>query len=335
MWRGSVGRVLALLAPGITVAATAAGGALTYGADFPRYDHVVVVVEENKDFDQIIGNRASPYLNALAAEGTILTQMFAEEHDSQGNYFWLFSGDNQNVGFEDKVPALKFTTVNLGAALITGGHTFKGYTQSLPAIGSDVGAAPWGCIYRCLYGRKHVPWISFANVPDGTTIETSSNLRLADFPTDYTRLPTVSFVIPDMEHDMHNGAPKHSIPAGDAWLRRNIDSYYQWAKMHNSLLIITFDENDDKSGYKGLTDPAISPNHDQRRRDLQNRIATIFAGAHVKAGYADSERLTHVNLLRTIEAIYGLPKEGAQQPNALRAGIADGATAVDAFETIR
>ena len=47
------------------------------GAYLPRYDHILIVVEENKDFEQIIGNPAAPYLNRLAAEGTLLTRMFA------------------------------------------------------------------------------------------------------------------------------------------------------------------------------------------------------------------------------------------------------------------
>src|SRR5215831_17603502 len=138
---------------------TAAALAPALAADLPRYAHIVVVVEENKDFDQIIGNPAAPYINRLATEGTLFTRMFGEEHDSQGNYFWLFSGSNQNVGFDDRVPAAKFTAPNLGAALIANGLTFKGYAQSLPAIGAEVDAIPWGCLYPCLYGRKHVPWI--------------------------------------------------------------------------------------------------------------------------------------------------------------------------------
>ena len=45
--------------------------------------------------------------------------------------------------------------------------------------------------------------------------------------------------------------------------------------------------------------------------------------------------MTHVSLLRTIEAMYGLPKSGAQQPNALRAGISDDATAADLFAPVQ
>jgi acid phosphatase len=93
-------------------------------AFLPRYDHILIVVEENKDFEQVVGNPAAPYLNRLAAEGALLTHMFGEEHNSEGNYFWLFSGDNHGVGFSDKVPAGKFTDGNLGAALIAKGLMF-------------------------------------------------------------------------------------------------------------------------------------------------------------------------------------------------------------------
>jgi acid phosphatase len=185
----------------------------------------------------------APYLKKLAAEGASIGHMFGEEHYSQGNYFWLFSGSNQNVGFLDQVPSVAnhpdypFRASNLGEQLIKKGLSFKGYAESLPAIGSEVDVAPPNCSEdNCVYGRKHVPWISFANVPNGTTMDTSSNLRFADFPSDYAKLPAVAFVIPNLNHDMHNGKPAESIPTGDAWLRQNLDPYYQWAKNSHTPL---------------------------------------------------------------------------------------------------
>jgi acid phosphatase len=298
----------------------------------PRYDHIVIVVEENKDFAQIIGNPAAPYLNRLAAEGALLTHMFGEEHNSEGNYFWLFSGSNHGVGFNDKVPAVKFTDGNLGVALIAKGLSFKGYSQSLPTIGADIVVTPPGCHYPCVYGRKHVPWISFANVPDGPTPDTSSNLRFADFPADYDRLPTVAFVIPDLDHDMHNGAVRDSVPAGDLWLTQNLDRYYRWARTHNSLLIVTWDESDNTTNYLGLTDPGAVQDGSPQRRVAQNRIATIISGARIKPGFVEPTAATHVTLLRTIEAMYGLARSGMQQPYAARAGITDDAILTGLFE---
>ena len=331
--------------------AAAAADQLSWPSTLPVYDHIVIVVEENKDYEQILGGHDAPYLQKLAAEGASFERMFGEEHFSQGNYFWLFSGSNQNVGFFDRVPSAAnhpdypFQASNLGAQLIKKGLLFKGYAESLPAIGSQVVFDPANCRgVECVYGRKHVPWISFANVPNGTTVETSSNLRFADFPSDYSKLPTVAFVIPNLDHDMHNGQLPQSVAAGDAWLRDNLDGYYQWAKTHNSLLIVTFDENDDKASYFGLTNPAAraistypaANQHDQLMLDLRNRIVTIFAGAHIRPGsYSEGRGLTHVNILRTIEAMYGLPKSGAQQPNAAGIGIADDTNVTDVFTPVR
>ena len=314
---------------------------IPWPSTLPVYDHIVIVIEENKDVEQIFGSQFdAPYIRQLAAEGAVIDAMFGEEHYSQGNYFWLFSGNNQNVGFSDQVPSAAnypnypFTTSNLGEQLIKKGLSFKGYSESLPAVGSQVDFDPPN------YARKHVPWISFGNVPNGTTMGSSSNLRFADFPTDYSKLPTVAFVVPNLIHDMHNGKPEQSIPAGDAWLRDNLDGYYQWAKTHNSLLIVTFDENDDKVGYQGLTNPMVDPGAASRPSelykeylfDLQNPVVTIFAGAHVKPGeYSEGKGMTHVNVLRTIEAMYGLPKSGAQQPNAAGRGISDDMIVTDIF----
>jgi hypothetical protein len=93
-------------------------------------------------------------------------------------------------------------------------------------------------------------------------------------------------------------------------------------------LIVTFDENDDSSDFAGLTDPR-STDH-----SIRNRIATVFAGARVKAGqYPERNGITHVNILRTIEAIYGLPKSGAQQKHVVGGGISDDFIITDVFTT--
>ena len=295
---------------------------LPWAADLPVYDHIVIVVEENKDYEEIIGNKDATYINdVLGKEGAILTNFYAEEHHSEGNYFWLFSGSNQHVGFIDSVPGRDFASSNLGAELIRSGLSFKGYSEGLPQIGSLAGG-------QGLYARKHAPWVSFSNVPRGKTVADSSNLRFPeDFPSDYNALPTVSFVIPNLVHDMHNGSTRPAIVAGDKWLREHLDSYYRWAKQHNSLLILTFDEDTHGSMTGGVTDPA---DKDPKKR---NRIATIFAGAHIKHGeYSEGKGVTHVNVLRTLEAMYKLNRSGSQQWNALKAGIADDFVINDVFE---
>jgi phosphatidylinositol-3-phosphatase len=295
---------------------------VAWPSGLPVYDHIVIVVEENKDYEEIIGSKYAPYINGvLKKEGASLSQMYGEEHHSQGNYFWLFSGSNQKVGFVDEVPQSTFKTINLGTELIRTGHSFKGYSEGLPEIGSMVGR-------QGLYARKHSPWVSFSNLPNGRTAADSSNLRFPeDFPSDFNQLPTVAFVTPNLRDDMHDGKAAAAIAAGDKWLRQHLDGYYQWAKQHNSLLIVTFDESGEFTFTGGVTNPG---DRDGRKR---NRIPTIIAGAHIKPGdYPEDKGVTHVNILRTLEAMYKLNKSGAQQWNALRANIADDYLIKDIFD---
>ena len=292
----------------------------------PKYSHIVLVIEENKYYSRVIGNKDAPYIsNVLVKRGANLTRMFADEHNSEGNYFWIFSGSNQNVGHHDMTPTrlnnpkYPFMAPNLGEQLMKAGYTFKGYAESLPAIGDTVSWAG-------KYARKHVPWISFGNLPQGKTEATSCNLQFKQFPGDFNKLPTVAIVIPNLIDDMHSGKRSMRVKDGDTWLKDNIGKYYEWAKTHNSLLIITWDENSDWSHFSGLTNPA------SKDRDIRNRIPTIFAGAHIKHGnYREGKGVTHVNLLRTIEAIYGLPRAGYQQKYALKDGISNDRIISDIF----
>jgi hypothetical protein len=181
------------------------------------------------------------------------------------------------------MPLHTLSAPNLAEQLIRNNLSFTGYSENLPAVGSDVPVFP-AKPERALYVRKHVPWVSFSNIP------ASTNVPFSAFPKDpekFGELPTVAIVIPNLVDDMHDGQPAESVPLGDRWLKDNLDAYYQWAKSHNSLLIVTFDENDDKAGYAGLTNPGVSTESgpDQEfRRDDQNRIPTVLACANIKAG---------------------------------------------------
>lgn len=324
-----------------TAATTATATSPAWPAALPVYSHVVIVIEENKDYGEIIGSGHAPYINQLRAEGANLTRMFGEEHYSQGNYFWLFSGSNQNVGFLDKVPTVQITAPNLGAELFTKNLTFGGYSEDLPQAGSLVEFAK-NAAGKKSYARKHNPWASF-NFPPKNQVSGSANMPFSDFPTreeDFAKLPTVAIVVPGLKNDMHDGLSRKSVPKGDAWLRAHIDAYYQWAKSHNSLLIVTWDENDnqyDKRHPTGITVPGLTNPFEStataKGRSIQNRIATIIAGARIKPGdYPEGNGVTHVNLLRTLEAMYGLPRAGAQQPNAAAGGIRDDYVITDIFK---
>ncbi len=296
--------------------------------DIGQYKHIVVVIEENKDPEDIFCRHCAPFLNKLAGEGASFTQMFGEEHLSQGNYLWLFSGSNHGVGYFDSLRQSPIDANNLGRALGKKGLGFTGYVESLPEDLST-GLSPPGCTFHdCVYGRKHVPWLSFSDFANDSQHTKSFE---KSWPRDgrFDELPTVSFVVPNLNHDMHNPPDTRSVAAGDAWLEDNLGRYYEWAKKHNSLLIVTFDENK-ATNFIGSTDPyASSGLESPYLRARRNRIPTIFAGARIKhreGGYSEGKGITHVNILRTIEAMYDVDDvdiSGGQQGCAAAAGITD------------
>ncbi|HEX2321928.1 MAG TPA: alkaline phosphatase family protein [Streptosporangiaceae bacterium] len=239
-------------------------------AAVPRPAHTVVVILENHSYRAAIGNPQARYINALARSGALLTASYAVSHPSEPNYLALFSGSTHGVTSDQCPTTLR--APNLASDLLTKGATFAGYSEGLPGTGSQV-------CQQGRYARKHVPWTDFTGLPR-TVNQPFSRFAAGGF----ARLPAVSFVIPDLCHDMHDC----SVGTGDAWLRAHLSGYAGWAQTHDSLLIVTFDEDDGSNS---------------------NHIATIISGQQVRPGRYHLP-IDHYNVLRTIEQAYGLPIRG-------------------------
>jgi acid phosphatase len=241
-------------------------------ATIPTPAHVVVVMEENHSYADVIGNTTSaPYMNTLAGQGALMTKSFGVGHPSEPNYMALFGGSTFGLT-GDTCPFNAGAKANLGSELLAAKYTFKGYSEGLPATGST--ACTSGS-----YARKHSPWINFSNVP------TADSVPFTQFPTNFASLPTVSFVIPNLKDDMHDG----TITQADTWLKSHMSAYATWAKANNSLLIVTWDEDDSTEN---------------------NQIPTIIVGQHVATAHFN-ETINHYNVLATLEKMYGLPYAGS------------------------
>jgi acid phosphatase len=234
---------------------------------------VVIVVEENHGTAEAMGMR---YLAELRRTGAVFPQSHGVAHPSEPNYLALWSGSTHGVT-SDACPIDLGSAPSLGSQLLAAGHPVAGYAQSLPSAGSTTcSAGP--------YARKHDPLADFS-----ATSGAAHDLPFSAFPSDYGRLPSVAFVAPDLDHDAHDG----TLTAADDWLRGNLGGYATWAATHDSLLIVTFDEEDGGAA--------------------ANRILTVFSGAHVRPGTYD-ERIDHVRVLHTIESSFGLAHLGAAAP---------------------
>lgn len=209
-----------------------------------RFDHIVVVVEENRSYGEVLGSGQAPYLDSLAAQGTSYTAFHGETHPSEPNYVAMFSGSTQGLT-DDSCPHTFFAG-NLAAQLLSSGRSFTGYSEGLPQPG-------WTGCAAGNYARKHNPWSDFAG------LAAHVNLPFSSFPSDFATLPSVAFVVPDVAHDMHDG----TVSQGDTWLQTHLGPYATWARTHRSILVVTWDEDD------------FTP---------ANHIPTVVVGAGVPAG---------------------------------------------------
>ncbi|BAJ31399.1 MULTISPECIES: alkaline phosphatase family protein [Kitasatospora] len=275
----AIGSAVALTAASLGL--WAATGSTAQAAGLPTPDHVVVVVMENHAYSQVIGSSSAPYLNnTLKAGGANLTQSYGLTHPSEPNYYMLFSGSNQGRTDDSCVSVGSMTAPNLGSELIAAGKTWGSYNEGLPSQGSTTCSNSSG-----KYAQKHNPWFGFSNVPTNTAY------TFAQFPTDYTQLPKVSFVVPNLCNDMHDC----SVSTGDTWIKNNLGAYATWAQTHNSILVVTFDEDNSLSG---------------------NRIPTVLYGQHVTPGSSSATTYNHYNVLRTLEDLAGLSTHAGNAASA-------------------
>ena len=263
-----------------TAAQTSKAGTPGAHGALPEPAHVMVAIFENEDVSHVVGSANAPYLTELANSAANFDDAHGEAHPSQPNYLALFSGSTQGVT-GDHCP-IDLSGDNLAAQLQAAGKTFVGYSEGLPEAGYT------GC-KSGQYARKHNPWVDFSDLP------ASVNQPFSALPANYADLPTVSFVVPDLCNDMHDCG----VATGDAWAREHLAPYVSWATAHNSLLIVTFDEDNGSAS---------------------NHIATIVAGAGVRATHS-TQRIDHYNVLRTLEDMYGLPALGKAATASPLAGI--------------
>src|SRR5216684_6943291 len=134
-----------LLASAVVLSAVLAATPVCTGQEDPQADtlstlplptHIVIVVEENHGYSEIIGSSQAPYINTLADEGASFTSSHAITHPSQPNYLALFSGSTQGIT-DDSCPHT-FSTPNLAGELEAASYTFGGFSEDMPSTGSTV-----------------------------------------------------------------------------------------------------------------------------------------------------------------------------------------------------
>jgi phosphatidylinositol-3-phosphatase len=240
-------------------------------ASQPTFQEVILVVEENHSYSEVIGSSSMPYFNSLASQYGLATQYFANAHPSLPNYLALTTGLTET--FDDNFTAT-ISDDNVARELVKAGKTWKVYAESLPSPG--YGGADTG-----LYVQHHNPFTYLSDVQNDSS-QAANIVPFTQFATDLANnaLPQYSLVVPNIMDDAHTG----TLPQADSWLQSNIAPLIASPAFQSSgLLIITFDEGN----------PA----------DLEHgggQVATLIISSNAKKAFQSTTLYQHQSVLRLI-----------------------------------
>ena len=307
----------------------------------PVYQHIFVIIEENKDYVQILNVAAAPQITRLAATYGDATHFYAEVHPSEANYVALLGGDTFGIHDDDafycragssrplcdgsRSAAYVDHTVqkpHLGDQLLSVGLTWKGYYESLPEPGSLAATASDpkydnGTRKTALYASKHSGFMNFADVQaDPKRAERIVGFEQLDHDLGAGHMPSFAVIVPNQCNDMHGlhgaGVPADCdgdnkaalIKRGDAFvgdLVRKIQTSSVWSAPGNVAIVITFDEGAGKTR-EGCC--GVTP--DASSNFGGGHIPTVVITNHGPRGVADETPYSHYSLLRTIEDGFGV-----------------------------
>jgi acid phosphatase len=278
----------------------------------PVFQHVVVVVEENQSFEDVIRKDSKmPYLNELAARGALAHRYYANTHPSINDYFILTTGRRGTslpYALADTFGGI-VSGENVASILTRHGKTWKAYAENLPRagyIGDDSGPGR-------LYVRRHNPFAYLRSVVDPAPAggQRDNIVPFTQFAADLkdNKLPNYSFVVPNLVNDAHDNpksrrgaacGDEESLKTADDWLKTNIKPLVDSPSFEkDTLLLIVFDEACDKGAKK---DGSLST---VQKKGGGGHIAGVLVGAHVPStGCASETVFNHESILRlTLRAL--------------------------------
>ena len=234
--------------------------------------HIFLVVEENQSYSTVYHNKM-PWLSALGDKYGIATNYYSDESGSLLDYLWLSSGSGELAfGCSGNDCTEAITDDNVFRQVIKAGKSWKVYADSLPNAGF-MGAKAGN------YVKRHNPAVWYSDVVNDSS-QQQNVVPFTQFAADLASdtLPDFALIVPDLQHDAHNGTPQMA----DQWLQHNIGplvSSKHFRPGGTSVMFITFDNGD---------------------HDAQGKVLTVVVGAKVIPGIKVGAHFRHENTLRTI-----------------------------------
>jgi hypothetical protein len=242
--------------------------------------HVFVVVLENREFGQVIGDPSAPFLNRLARRGSLARRYFAITHPSLPNYLALLGGATFQI--HSDCTSCSARGPNLAQQLERAGISWRAYMEGMPKPCYRGG-------YAGSYAKKHNPFMYFPSIRNDpascSNVVPGSQLD-ADLAAG--RLAAFSWITPDLCHDGHDCA----TAAMDRYLAGLVPRLKSSLGPHG-FLVVTFDEGVSERGCCGGAHGG--------------RVATVFTGPDVRKHAPLTREYDHYSLLRTLQNAFSLP----------------------------
>lgn len=250
----------------------------------PNFQHIVLIIFENKGFETVIGNPLLPKFNELAQEYTLLTEYYAVRHPSLPNYLALIGGDTFSIS-TDCIDCF-IDAPSLPELIEESGRTWKTYQEDMPeaCFVGDQGQ----------YAQRHNPFIYFDGVRLNQDRCKQSVVPLTELNKDIDAgsLPNFLFITPNLCNDSHD-CP---LDVADAWLTDMMAMLTPALDKTGEpyLVVVLFDETQRPNGLLKLLESG------------GGRVPVILYSPLVKNGFEDSTRYNHYSLLKTISTAWGL-----------------------------
>src|SRR5262249_46120433 len=267
-----------------------AGVPLPLPGKIPTFEHVFVIVMENKDYDDVLGSADAPFENQLAHAYATADRYYGGAHPSLPNYLALTSGSTQGMPYDCE--DCSFDVPNLVDQREAHQKTWVAYEEDMPRPCFN-GTAAQSVVQRVEgsgYVRRHDPLMYYVDVATNTE-RCQHVVPLTGLVDDLQagRVPDFVWITPNLRRDTHNA----SVAMGDAWLQSTVRPILDSAAWKNGgVLFITWDE--------GNTDERCCGNA------AGGHVPMLVVAAAGKRDYHSSIPYSHYSLLRTIEDAWQL-----------------------------
>lgn len=247
----------------------------------PTGSHFVLIVLENRELGEVIGDATAPYLQALAHKGVLATDYHAIAHPSLPNYISLLAGGPLGIASDCTNCQAHGTTL---IDQLEGAHVgWRAYMEGMPAPcyhGAESGG----------YAKRHDPFMYFPQIASNPS-RCRKVVPLADLASDLRRatLPPFAWVSPNLCDDGHDCAN-----ASVSRFLARLVPYLLASLGPAGTLAVVWDEGSSDSGCCGHA--------------AGGRVPLILLGPRVVAGAHLSAPADHYSLLALIEDSFGLAR---------------------------